>query len=55
MRSRRRRAEAPCPRRRAVRDAGCNGFVALEYEGPEDDREGVPASVRFMNEVMAGL
>jgi len=40
---------------RAVRDAGYDGFVALEYEGPEDEREGVPASVRFMNEVMTGL
>jgi len=38
-----------------LKDAGYDGFVALEYEGKEDERTGVPASVRFMDEVMAGF
>ncbi|MFC1479248.1 sugar phosphate isomerase/epimerase family protein, partial [Planctomycetota bacterium] len=33
--------------------AGYNGYVALEYEGSEDEREGVRKSVAFMHEVMS--
>lgn len=36
----------------ALRDADYDGFVALEYEGPEDEAVGVPRSVAFMNQVL---
>jgi len=36
-----------------LREAGYDGFIALEYEGPDDETIGVPRSVAFMNEVMA--
>jgi len=36
----------------ALKEAGYNGFIALEYEGPNDEAVGVPESVKFMNEVM---
>ena len=39
----------------ALKDAGFDGFVALEYEGNEDESVGVPRSVQYMNEVMAGF
>lgn len=35
-----------------LKNAGFNGFVALEYEGEEDEETGVPASVEFMKFVM---
>ena len=35
--------------------AGYDGFIALEYEGPDDEKVGVPESVRFMDEVMKGF
>jgi sugar phosphate isomerase/epimerase len=35
-----------------LRKAGYNGFIALEYEGTEDEHTGVPKSVQFMNRVM---
>ena len=35
-----------------IKDAGFDGFVALEYEGEEDEQTGVPASVEFMKSVM---
>jgi sugar phosphate isomerase/epimerase len=38
----------------ALTKAGYNGFVALEYEGTEDERTGVPKSVAFMKRVMRG-
>jgi len=31
---------------------GYDGFIALEYEGPEDEKTGVPLSVDYMNKVM---
>ena len=37
---------------RILKDAGYDGFIALEYEGEEDERVGVPKSVACMNEVM---
>lgn len=37
----------------ALAAAGYNGYVALEYEGEEDERSGVSKSVEFMNRVMA--
>ena len=40
---------------RILKDAGYDGFVALEYEGPEAEQTGVPESVRFMDEVMQGF
>ncbi|MBU0714019.1 MAG: sugar phosphate isomerase/epimerase [Verrucomicrobia bacterium] len=39
----------------ALRDAGYNGFVALEYEGVEDEQTGVPKSVAYMKRVMQGF
>ena len=36
----------------ALRDAGYNGFVALEYEGVEEEQTGVPKSVAYMKRVM---
>ncbi|MBU0478584.1 sugar phosphate isomerase/epimerase [bacterium] len=35
-----------------IKNAGFDGFVALEYEGEEDETTGVPASVKFMKSVM---
>ncbi len=35
---------------RALQDAGYDGFVALEYEGREDERTGVPKSVNCMKQ-----
>ena len=40
---------------RAVRDAGYDGFAALEYEGPEDEKAGVPESLQYLREVMQKL
>ncbi|MGQ9631342.1 MAG: sugar phosphate isomerase/epimerase family protein [bacterium] len=40
---------------RELRRAGYDGFIALEYEGPEDERVGVPESVKFMKDAMAGF
>ncbi len=37
---------------KALRAAGYDGFVALEYEGTEAEVTGVPRSVDFMNKVM---
>lgn len=37
---------------RALRDAGYDGFVALEYEGQEPEETGVPKSVAAMNKAM---
>ena len=39
----------------ALRDAGYNGFVALEYEGREDEATGVVKSLEFMKKVMQGF
>jgi len=39
----------------ALKAAGYDGFIALEYEGTDDEGIGVPQSVAFMNEVMAGF
>ena len=39
----------------ALKAAGFDGFVALEYEGTDDEALGVPQSVEFMNDVMAGF
>ena len=39
----------------ALRDAGYKGFVALEYEGVEDEQTGVPKSVAYMKQVMQGF
>lgn len=36
----------------AMKDAGYDGVIALEYEGPEDEAVGVPRSVETMNRVM---
>lgn len=35
-----------------LEDAGYSGYAALEYEGPEDEREGVTKSIAFMNSLM---
>jgi sugar phosphate isomerase/epimerase len=34
-------------------ESGYSGYVALEYEGAEDERSGVAKSVEFMHSVMA--
>lgn len=39
----------------ALRDAGYNGFVALEYEGVENEQTGVPKSVAYMKQVLRGF
>jgi sugar phosphate isomerase/epimerase len=39
----------------ALKAAGYNGFIALEYEGPEDEKTGVPKSVKVMKKVMKGF
>jgi len=36
----------------ALRAAGYDGFVALEYEGPEPEETAVPKSVAYMNQVL---
>ena len=38
-----------------LQDSGFDGFVALEYEGEEDELTGVPRSVAFMQEQLARL
>ena len=35
-----------------LRAAGYDGFVALEYEGPEPEETAVPKSVAYMNQVL---
>jgi len=35
-----------------IKNAGFDGFVALEYEGEEDEQIGVPASVEFMKSLI---
>jgi sugar phosphate isomerase/epimerase len=39
----------------ALKKAGYDGFIALEYEGTEDEKTGVPRSVAFMKKVMRGF
>jgi len=36
-----------------LNEAGYKGYVALEYEGSEDERQGVRKSIDFMHEVMS--
>lgn len=36
----------------ALKKADYDGFIALEYEGPDEEAIGVPESIKFMNEVM---
>jgi len=38
-----------------IQDSGFDGFVALEYEGEEDELTGVPRSVAFLQEQLARL
>jgi sugar phosphate isomerase/epimerase len=38
-----------------IRDAGYTGYVALEYEGEENELRGVPRSVAFMKEQLSRL
>ena len=33
---------------RSILDAGYEGYLALEYEGPEDEEIGVPESIKYM-------
>ncbi|OGV81386.1 MAG: hypothetical protein A3K19_07990 [Lentisphaerae bacterium RIFOXYB12_FULL_65_16] len=37
---------------RALEKAGYKGYLALEYEGEEDERTGVPESIRYLKEVL---
>ncbi len=39
----------------ALKKAGYDGFVALEYEGAEAETTGVPKSVAYMKKVMRGF
>jgi len=36
---------------RLILDAGYEGYMALEYEGPEPEETGVPASIEYMKKV----
>ncbi len=38
---------------RTLTEAGYNGYLALEYEGTEDERTGVPESIRYLKSVMS--
>ncbi len=38
-----------------LNEAGFNGYVALEYEGLDEERKGVSESLAFMNSVMEGF
>ena len=40
---------------RSLAAAGYDGYVAIEYEGPEDELTGVPASVEYLKGVLAEL
>ncbi len=40
---------------RALREAGYDGYLAVEYEGKEDERTGVPASVEYVKGILARL
>ena len=40
---------------RELKAAGYDGYLAIEYEGPDDERVGVPESVEFMRSVMNKL
>jgi len=40
---------------RLIKAAGYDGFVALEYEGPDDELVGVPESLAYITQVLAGL
>lgn len=40
---------------RALKGAGYEGFVAIEYEGPDDERKGVPESLAFTRNVINRL
>ncbi len=40
---------------KVLKDAGYNGYVALEYEGPEDEKTGVPRSLEFIKSVISKL
>lgn len=40
---------------KALRRAGYVGHVAIEYEGPDDESTGVPASVAYTRRVIEGL
>lgn len=35
-----------------LKKKGYNEFIALEYEGPDDERTGVPESIKYMSQVM---
>lgn len=40
---------------KVLKDAGYNGYLALEYEGPEDEKIGVPKSLEYIRNVMGKL
>ncbi|GAG21512.1 unnamed protein product, partial [marine sediment metagenome] len=40
---------------RSLAAAGYDGYVAIEYEGKEDEAIGVPASTEYMKKVLAAL
>ncbi len=40
---------------RGLAAAGYDGYVALEYEGPEDEAIGVPESVAYMKQVLEAM
>ena len=35
-----------------IRDVGFDGYVALEYEGPDDERKGVAESIEYMRKLV---
>ncbi|MBU4198939.1 MAG: sugar phosphate isomerase/epimerase [Verrucomicrobia bacterium] len=38
-----------------LKKAGYNGFIALEYEGADDEKIGIPQSLAYMNTIMLNL
>jgi sugar phosphate isomerase/epimerase len=40
---------------RIIQESGFDGFVALEYEGEEDELTGVPTSMAVMKRALAQL
>ena len=39
----------------ALKNAGYDGFIAIEYEGPEDESVGVPESTEFTKKIIQSL
>ncbi|MBC7320100.1 sugar phosphate isomerase/epimerase, partial [bacterium] len=40
---------------KVLKDSGYDGYVALEYEGPENEKTGVPKSLEFIKNILSKL